>query len=1120
MRRGKPRGEMRRQLTFVTLIVLLVMLVAPVAAAIGPWVQVTSPSDGDAITTKQVTVSGKAGETVETLTLSGEDLVHGEMANIRWVSDDLVYRPRSMFSDQFIGPLDSEKWPTVVDQDNVSIENGALLLSYVYQWPYPASNGTLVESADLDIPAGVDYQASYRMAVGQWSYSGGGGGVSDGSHSAWDSHLATLAFYETGYPASYLRVIAGGQAYHNSTYLDTDYHDYLMTYNARTDDYVCSRDGSELGTYTMETTPSVFWFGHTEDVGYYDTRPTLMVDYVELWATSGEWISDPIDMGQQVLVDGVDMTWTSNHKQSAEVLLQARASSDEENWTDWVAFDGKGDLAEPIEGTYFQLRMRLAIPDVLDTSAHVTVSSIGLRYHHPLVRVEVRTQDTDWTTAEGLYDWTADLLLRENENTVEVRAVDSAGNENLTSLEVVVDTTPPVGTVEVAGDGEYTNDLNVTLLLNATDRYGVEWMDVSHYSDFTKKVRYPYSNRLDWRMSGSEGETFVYVRFVDTHGLLSETSSASIFYDSFPPHGKVVISGNKEYTGSDQVRLTLTYSDNVGVDRVEVSNHADMSDPYLVPEGVTSLTDWRLAEGGDGPRTVYIRVTDLAGNVVIGSDDIVLYYPKSVGSVTIEDGAELTGQTVVRLAIQVPDEAGVRLMQVSNGPDFKGAVWDVVGDVMWILPDGDGEKTVYVRFIDKRDVVSIPVTDTIVLDQTPPEVNVTLNGGHLYTTVVHVTGAVRVEDSSEPVRMWVSMDEEFKGLKPEDFTEGFDFTIPARESDHTVFVQVEDAAGNLGVGSDTVHYATIRPYIGLELPEGDVTQTVPRIPVAVTPVDPYGGIHVQVAFDQRPDESATWLPLSGLVYVDVPGGTMDGVHTIWVRARNAAGLTTEDAVSIDVELDNKEPTLAILRPETGTKLTQLDMDVILEVAVSDSTKVVRLEYTVDGGAPGNISTWTSWTNVTVADWGEHTIQVVAEDEAGNVATSISVFTLVDADSKSTGEGAGLVLVVLLAIVGAAIAVGYYYNRRFMPGLRPATIHEGDGWEHEWDHPELEGCDDQRPPCRLTVSPEDPVYRARAEGKAPVTPEVEDLEGTQLEVVELPGALEPEVKDGDDDWSEF
>ncbi len=1097
---------------------VLCLFVAPTVVGSGPLIDIQSPSDGDAVTSRQVTVLGTASEPTNVLTLSGEDLVHAEMANVRWVNDNLTFRPDMVFVDQFTASLDPAKWIIERDPQNVSIENGALKLNYAWAWPAPSSNGTLVKSTEFQVPEGVDFQATYRMKASTYAYSGGGGGISDGAVSVWQSHLATLAYWAGGVPPSFLKVVADGQVFYNSSGWDIEYHDYSTQYDSRTERYTCYRDADELGGYQMDTMPSIFWFGHTEETGMYDARPVIEVDYVDLWATSGEWLSDPVDMGHHVSLDGADLTWTSNHRADADILTEVRASPDKETWTEWVVVDDNGDLAEPLNGTYLQIRMRMALPGVLKESAHITVSSIALRYRDPLLTVEVRSQAIDWMPAEGLHEWQAQLLLEEDENTVEVRVTDTSGTVNVSSISVVVDTTPPVGTMGIAGDRDYTNNLNVSLVLNATDKYGVDWVDVSHFPDFSRKVRYPYSNRVDWRMSEVEGETHVYVRFVDSHGLFSEMLTDSINYDSFPPHGKVVIEGNAEYTGSDLVRLSLTYSDNVQVERVELSNDANFSDAYLVPKGVTTIEDWYLIEGEDGPREVHIRVTDVAGNVVTGFDGIKLYYPKSVGSVSIDEGAELTGQTVVRLTVDVPYTAGILLMQIANEPTFEGEEWSVLeGEVLWILTEGDGEKTVYARFKDFRQIATIPVTDTIVLDQTPPEVNVTLNDGRLYTTHTRVDGRIAYDDPSGPVRMWVSMDESFNMVKPVDWSETFDFVIPARESDHTIYVRVEDAAGNIGEGSDMVHYATIRPYISLALPDGDVVQTVPRIPVEVTPVDPYGGIHVQVAFDEEPPGDAPWVPLSGLVHVDVPEGTMDGVHTIWVRARNAAGLTTEEAVAIDVTLDNQAPMLLILSPEDGSKLTKKRQEVVLEVEVADSSKVTRLVYSVDDGSPQPIASRYKTQNVTFSEWGEHTIQVVAEDEAGNVAITTSVFTLVDADSKSTGGGAGLIIVILLAIVGAAIVVGYFYNRRFMPGLRSATIHDGDGWEDEWDHPELEACTEEKRPCELPVSAEDPVYKARKEVKSAPPPEPEDLEGTELESVEMPEELR---SSSDDEWSEF
>jgi hypothetical protein len=1123
----------------VALVAILLMLVAP-AAASGPWIEVTSHEDGDHVTEETVTVSGTASEPAQTMELSGEDLVHATMSNVRWVRDNLTFRPDIVFEDEFGGLfLDRNKWTVVRDPANVSLEDGALKLDFTWGWPSPTSNMTLVTSKAFEIPEGVDYEVSYTMKFSQYGYSGAGGGVSDGPTDPWNSHLATLAYWAGGAPAVWIRVIADGEAYHNITGYNLEYHDYQTVYDAREERFECFFDAASLGHYSMDTTPDMFWFGHTEDVGYYDNRPIVMVDRVNVWATSGEWLSDVIDMGHHVELDGADLSWYSNHRAEAETTFEVRASADKVDWTEWVAVDDRGDLESPVNGTYIQLRLKLAVPGVYKENAHVTVTAIDLHYRNPLLSVEVRSQVTDWLPTEGTYQWTADVTLVENDNTVEVRATDTAGNVNLTTLELVLDTTPPVGTLAIAGDAEYRNDLNVTLLLNATDRYGVDWVDVSHFPDFSRKVRYPYGDSIEWRMSEIEGETFVYVRYVDGNGVMSEALAGSIFYDSIPPDAKVVIAGNDEWTGSETVSLALEYSDNVGVELVEVSNHANFSDVHVVDAGTNAVDEWHLTEGGDGLREVHIRVTDVAGNRQTGSDSIRVWHPKQVGTVNINDGEELTGQSVVRLSVEVPPEAGFQLMQVSNEPTFSDAEWEVLEEeIMWILSEGDGERTVHVRFKDFRKVVSIPITDTIVLDQTPPVLNVTLNDGNLYTTEVRVAGTLAYEDASDPVRMWVSLDEDFDQVKPGEFSGSFELVIPDRESDHTVYVRVEDAAGNVGAGNDTVHFATIRPHIDLELPLGEVIQTVPRVPVKVTPVDPYGGIHVQAAFDDRPAENAPWMPLSGLVHVDVPGDVMDGVHTIWVRARNAAGLTTEDAVPIEVTFDNLAPSLAILRPEDGSKMTQRGLEVMLEVDVHDSSKLSRFVYVVDGGDPLNLTTRVPWTNVTLEEWGEHTIEVIVEDEAGNTATSTSVFTMVDESKISTGTNTGLLLIVLLAIVGAAIVVAYTYNRRFMPGLRSTAVHDGDGFEEEWDHPELVTLEEERRPSELPVHPEDPVYRAReARKNGAAAPGPGDLEGTELEQVEMPdlesvdlpeelGASKGDASKGDaskgdaSEWDEF
>ena len=104
----------------------------------------------------------------------------------------------------------------------------------------------------------------------------------------------------------------------------------------------------------------------------------------------------------------------------------------------------------------------------------------------------------------------------------------------------------------------------------------------------------------------------------------------------------------------------------------------------------------------------------------------------------------------------------------------------------------------------------------------------------------------------------------------------------------------------------------------------------------------------------------------------------------------------------------------------------------------------------------------------------------------------------------------MLIVIAMALLGAAIIAGYAYNRRITPGLRSASIAEGDGWDEDWDHPHLEDCDDDKRPCDLAVHAEDPVYLARKEKEVVKQAEAASstIAGTELEHVDIPEELSP------------
>jgi len=109
------------------------------------------------------------------------------------------------------------------------------------------------------------------------------------------------------------------------------------------------------------------------------------------------------------------------------------------------------------------------------------------------------------------------------------------------------------------------------------------------------------------------------------------------------------------------------------------------------------------------------------------------------GSVTINSDAQYTNSTSVTLNLAATDAVGVTGYRVANGTDASGGTTVVVpsttsfsASIPWSLAAGDGTKTVAVQYRDAALNWSPNYTDTIILDQTPPIVTVTLPGTGVY----------------------------------------------------------------------------------------------------------------------------------------------------------------------------------------------------------------------------------------------------------------------------------------------------------------------------------------------------------------------------------------------------
>jgi len=998
---------------YIIMMLMLIALVTPSASLVeadGPWLNVHDPVDGCNLTTRETTVRGDSTAPSHSVSLGVEELGDHNGSNMAWDSGALVMQPVRSFSEDFSGSvLDPTKWIIVRDKGEIHIQNGALVMASYHMNEPREPMGQIMSVGDI-FPDKVDWTAEFKLTFNMINYYGSGGGISPGPLTTRGTMAVVGSLNYQDYP---LVVYANGLIVSRIGIGMYNLHTYKLEYSSATRDCRLLMDDYLLKTFPIYDIPSHLWFGSSYNMFIGSMMQTIY--QVDIWTYSGHWLSRPYDFGHEVDVDGLKARMTTTHQSSTNFSIEARVSNDNSSWSEWIHAVDIGKTSA-LQGRYLQLRVNAELPGVKSEQGKISFSSFDVTYREPIVSVEARRSTGSWVAATGNESWNVKLDLEEDINFIEVRATDASGVTNETSINVTVDTTPPIGTVSILTDVPYINDPNITLSLNATDKYGVATVQVSNAPDMTMMRTFPYSTELSWNIEGADGEVSVYARFVDFHGLLSEIVRDSIIIDSVPPSGSLTINDGALYTASTKVHLDLDYYDDRGMATITLSNRPDLSDGMTITPPQVQVDPWDLEGGDDGLRTVYIRLTDVAGNIAFINATIDLYIPKALGNVTIEEGADLTQKSIVELQILIPRELKTTRGQLSNDADFERAEWETLTqEKVWILSPGDGHRTVFLRFEDFRGIVSLPVNASITVDNTPPNIQVLLEDGAKYTTVSDLTATMLYDDASPSSRMWMADNDRLDLVEAEPFSATFLWSVPASEGDYSLHVMVEDLAGNTATAFTSIHYATKVPVITLVLPGGPNSNAEGAVDVTVEWVDEYGDIEVKLAFDSDPTILDEWMDLDGPQSLTIPPGTPDGAYLIKGVARNIPGLES-DIVSLTIVLDRAPPTLIILDPADGSKLTQEGKTVKVDLQTDD---LESLRYRIDGGEWMAVPDFDGTLVMDIASYGEHTLEIHGLDDAGNEAVSTSTFKLEKEESGVPGVAA---LLALSALVCAGLII--------------------------------------------------------------------------------------------------
>jgi hypothetical protein len=304
-------------------------------------------------------------------------------------------------------------------------------------------------------------------------------------------------------------------------------------------------------------------------------------------------------------------------------------------------------------------------------------------------------------------------------------------------------------------------------------------------------------------LAAGDGAKTVYAKYRDRAGNVSDVYSDSIILDTTLPTGSLIINDQATYVTTTLVTLDLTASDANGVTQMRFSNDGTNYGAWVA---YATVYDWTLVSG-DGLKTVHVEFKDGASNISApATDDIVLDTTDPTGTINIEGGAEYVAATQVTLDLTASDANEVAQMRFSNdGSNYSS--WESYSTTRpWVLPQGDGSKTVYVEFMDNAGLVCAPLADTITLDTIAPTGSILIAGGAEVVTGTEVILTLTASDANGVTNMRMRNNAEaWSAWEP--FTTVRTWTLPAEEGEHTVWVQFRDVIANVSVAySDTVVY--------------------------------------------------------------------------------------------------------------------------------------------------------------------------------------------------------------------------------------------------------------------------------------------------------------------------
>ena len=700
---------------------------------------------------------------------------------------------------------------------------------------------------------------------------------------------------------------------------------------------------------------------------------------------------------------GIISNLQSYHNSNTTVTLSANEAAFMKVWTNSSASGAITDTTYP------------SAWEVYNTSKTVTFSEQGTQYVHAQFMDNVGNIGAIVNSSATIYDTQAPVISSVSISKGNGYTKEAANGVRITFSDVTS------GVASVALSGDIAPAEKITYTVTDADR-------TAGYKD------------IQVTFSSPDGTKTVSARAADRAGNVSTLVSDTIIYDSTAASITPILRKEDDSANLSAYVNTRDYGVRI------VTNDTDITH-YKVWEGNTEPNEWVAISNatsisnvgyfidnlqlsvGDGSKTIYTKVKDVAGNITSGTQ-LNVTLDTTAPSVTLSSDVSVisaqTGYDTVTFICGATDTNSAQGLTyelkilgydtVVKSGTFTNSVAVTQSEIEAIAP-GAGEKKFYLEVTDIAGNTGVAGKRSITIDKTAPTGSISVSSQYYNTTTIPVV--VTASDTGgaglSKIKVWLDLTEPSTW---ENYSTNINPFENVTEGQHVVHIKLMDAVGNI---SET--YNSNSFIVDLTAPTGTITTqfnytNTRNITITASASDEKTGIVTSGVALMKVWEDGTTEP-GWETYVDTKSlvlTTGDGSKTIKAKFKDNAGNETSTATTCNIILDTDEPDVTLV-------LTKTDGTTVLPSTVSARGFNARIGFTnevqnspisfykLTGDFTTSSDTWKAFTAdsgksyMTISNLefttssGQKVITALLKDAAGNIsATGASVSVLYDSSN--------------------------------------------------------------------------------------------------------------------------